>query len=168
MTHDELARLEAESIRRFVQRVADDGLLSGTVLDFGCGQQPYRPIVEAAGGMYHPFDRRHYGGNVSRKDVGEVLPTYEAIICTQVIQYVDAPSFIIETLFNALKSGGHLVLTYPTCWPELRDELWRFTKIGMERLLTEEGFVIQYHDERSAMEFTGFRLALGYGVVARA
>jgi hypothetical protein len=183
---------ERESIRTFVQSVADEGYLSGRVLDYGCGAQPYREIVEAVGGEYHGFDRKGYSGNVSGADVGEWEPwmddhDYDAILCTQVIQYVPLP-----VLTERLYEWGHardtigvdaiLILTYPTNWPEIEPEdLHRFTKVGMERLLTEAGFEIVRHEQRGVVfdpafpsgrnkriTATGEEFALGYGVVCRA
>ena len=67
------------------------------------------------------------------------------------------------------------MLTYPTNWPEVEPEdLQRFTKAGMERLLTEAGFEIVRH-ERSAEvaplvagHLHRKTFCAGYGVIARA
>ena len=74
--------------------------------------------------------------------------------------------------------NGYLVMTYPTNWPEVEPEdLHRFTKAGMERLLTEAGFTIVMHQRRASVFAGEFKnsppfdreeFALGYGVVAKA
>lgn len=187
-----LREIERESIRSFVQSAAADGYLSGRVLDYGCGQQPYRDIVEAAGGEYHGYDNVHWPANVSGKDVGE-HPTivmvregrFSAVLMTQVIQYIP-----MEDLMGGMTQGGYhhfwtpikdwsdvLVMTYPTNWPEVEPEdLHRFTKAGMERLLSESGFEIIRHEPRAWFDPWGGTvttshippdaLALGYGVIA--
>lgn len=197
---------ERATIRAFVQKAADEGYLSGRVLDYGCGKQPYRDIVEAAGGEYVPYDREDFPANVSQENVGEYARprttygwiddpwagfgarSYQAgepwsILCTQVIQYVPDPKELVDEGFHtALYQGGTLVLTYPTNWPEVESEdLHRFTKAGMERLLTEVGFEIVLHEKRGAIwdgafevapqkriRATGEEFVLGYGCVARA
>lgn len=184
---DSLREAEAYTIRSFVQRAADGGYLSGRVLDYGCGKQPYRDIVEAAGGTYYGHDFPSYPASV----VSEIVldspenwfeEEWDAILCTQVLQYIpiwedlghDGETAPLTTdlycMWSALKPrGGHLVLTYPTNWPEVEPEdLHRFTKAGMERLLTEAGFTIVRHEWRHGFHYEGVSFAAGYGVIASA
>ena len=203
-----LREAERNSIVQFVGQAAMDGYLSGRVLDYGCGKQPYREIVEAAGGEYHGFDRVKFPASVAEWTMGSAMCSLttsgDAILCTQVVQYLplagavqfdDRPSPTrTEPLEDTLRSfwlqtkgqNGHLVMTYPTNWPEVEPEdLHRFTKAGMERLLTEAGFEIVRHERRAAVlcglaetppniegttigRLEADRFALGYGVVARA
>lgn len=173
-----LRDLERESIRAFVQSAADDGYLAGRVLDYGCGKQPYRDLVEAAGGTYIPYDDPKHPGSVVDRYVGDWQQTdpVDAILCTQVLQYVPRPYGLLAALHEFQAA---LVLTYPTNWPEVEPEdLHRFTKAGMERLLTEAGFSIVRHERRAVVKmanvdaggWTTFSdaFALGYGVIARA
>ena len=197
----DLRTLERDSIRAFVQKAADEGYLSGRVLDWGCGKQPYRDIVEAAGGEYVGFDRAAFPGNVSGEDMFmEDLGNYQkwdTILCNQVVQYVPIGTGIRDGLQGMLdwicsllqwydmaqdpprtiQKRGHLVMTYPTNWPEVEPEdLHRFTKAGMERLLVDAGFTVVTHERRAEVyaRRAGIResqddvLALGYGCVARA
>lgn len=168
-----LRELERESIRAFVQSAADEGYLSGRVLDYGCGKQPYRDIVEAAGGEYEGFDSPTLPANVSgREHKIDWDSSWDAILCTQVLQYVvDYLSLVNGWPYWFGEGGGYLVLTYPTNWPEVEPEdLHRFTRAGMERLLTEAGFGIVRHEPRAVAAVTvdGENLYAGYGVVARA
>lgn len=183
---------EAVSIRDFVMMAAEGGYLSGRVLDYGCGKQPYRDIVEVVGGEYVGYDHASFPAHVGDVSVG-TDPLYEAddpfdtILCTQVVQYVPiyrdegvTPDNSLRALLDhwqfALRKGeygtepgGYLVLTYPTNWPEVEPEdLHRFTKAGMERLLTEAGFTIIRHDFRHGFQHEGVSFACGYGVIARA
>jgi hypothetical protein len=182
-----LHELERESIRAFVRSAADEGYLSGRVLDYGCGKQPYRPIVEAAAGEYIGFDSASFPGSVVSEEIGpeedRVLypfEEYDAILCTQVVQYLPLARnsgythhwpLILWEWKASLAIDGLLVMTYPTNWPEVEPEdLHRFTKAGMARLLTEAGFTIVRHEVRGYHDtkLSYASLALGYGVVARA
>lgn len=166
MTIHDLSRVENETITSFVQSCAEH--LTGRVLDFGCGKQPYRPIVEGAGGEYHGFDRVTFGGNVSGRNLGSIEGEYDAVLCTQVLAYVHEVGECLFDLKDSLRAGGRLILTYPAAWPVIRDELWHFTKLGMDALLTQAGFTVERHDLRHGIDFDGFSVPMGYGALARA
>jgi len=166
---------EIDSIRTFVLSAAAEGHLAGRVLDYGCGRQPYRDIIERHGGDYLGFDRADFPASTTQgadHGPGNVLAYgYDAILCTQVLQYVRDPRATLRDFHRALWRGhGTLVLTYPTTWPEVEEEdMWRFTKAGMERLLSEAEFSVLRHDRRGVLLPPGNeQLAIGYGVVARA
>lgn len=165
-----LRDLERASIRAFVESCSEQ--LSGRVLDFGCGTQPYRDVVEAAGGTYVPFDRRRYPGNVSGEDVGGygIADGWTAVLCTQMIQYAEN-TFALLAVFHQLLSarGGYLVLTGPTNWPEDEPEdLFRFTRTGIAALLRLTGFEVLRCESRAQIPGPdGVPLSLGFGVVAR-
>lgn len=174
-----LREAESRSIRDFVAHAAEGGYLSGRVLDFGSGQQPYRLLVEANGGEYLPFDRKCFPANLSGEDVGMdayggALGNLDAILCTQVLQYVPYPRDILWHWRSALRDPlghpkGHIVVTYPTNWPEVETEdLHRFTKAGMERMLSDTGFTVVEHVWRHGVEVGGVSYACGYGVIASA
>ena len=173
MTIHELSEIEGRTIREFVQRAADDGQLAGAVLDYGCGKQPYREIVESVG-SYHPWDRVQFGGSVCGRNIGTTLTSegveggWDAILSTQVIQYVHRPEDWLSDIAAMLRPGGYLILTYPGAWPVLRDHLWSFTQAGMEHLLDDAGLTVVRHEIRAALPFDGFSIPTGYGVVARA
>ena len=146
--------IERASIRRFVHDCRDK--LLGRVLDFGAGDQPYRNLVD---GEYIPHE------------LGNSFPqpeSLDAILCTQVLQYVSSPQDVLWAFRTWLKPEGHLVLTYATNWDEVEpDDLWRFTKAGMEGLLRQARFEILHHERRAEINLGGFHVPLGYGVLAR-
>lgn len=176
-----LRALEHQSIRDFVLKAAKDGYLKGRVLDYGCGHAPYREIVEAYGCEWFGYDRvglpDNHVGDVGSHAAPEMLH-WDAVLCTQVIQYADNPEdFLRNYMHVALCErfaperlpAGYLVLTYPTNWPEAQEEdLYRFTKAGMERLLTDVGFTIIRHERRAWIRWDVDTFALGYGVICRA
>lgn len=157
MTKAEIRRIERSSIRSFL--TDHQQYLCGRVLDYGCGivgkcikEQPYRDLVS---GEYVPFD------------VGYAEPAgrFDAILCTQVLQYILEPAALLAE-FRARTQ--YLVVTYPTHWEEVEHtDLWRFTKAGMNSLLSRAGFDVLVHVSRWSLPFQDFSLAGGYGVVAR-
>ena len=169
--------LEIQSLHTFILDAARD-FLKGRVLDYGCGKQPYRCVVEHVGGVYFPYDRKEFSGNVSGEDVGVPGKTkqfdplniqqWDAILCTQIFNFVPYPATLFQKFHWALKPSGILVLTYTTSWEEAEaGDLWRFTRQGINFLLNNAGFEILIHTVRAAVELEDFRFPLGGGVVAR-
>lgn len=145
--------LERPSIRKFMEDNSE--YLTGNVLDFGCGDMPYRDLVK---GDYFTYEK------------GEMLPEkkFNCIMCNQVIQYVNDPDYLISTLDDLLEEKGYLIITYPTIWEEFEEiDYWRITKAGMEKLLIDNNFKIIKHDERWSIKYEDFKLSGGYGVVAQ-
>lgn len=160
--------LEHASIRAFVEECRDH--LTGDVLDYGCGQQPYRDVIP---GSYHGYDRQSFPANVSRDDVGDsdplkVYDRWDAILCNQVIQYVHRPLALLVAMRFALKPHGSLVFTGPTNWAEVEpQDLHRYTLTGVRQLVEDAGYLVERCDARAAMNVGGFQLSLGWGVLAR-
>lgn len=167
-----IREVERASIEAYVQACAIEGIFEGRVLDFGCGQQPYRHIVEQGGGEYFGFDRADFPANVSGADVGDdILITgrrwADAILCNQVAQYWPDPLTTLKGLRELLVDGGHLVMTYPTTWAEVEpQDLWRYTSAGMAHLLERADLHVVHHEARYWVDLSGFELVFGYGVVA--
>lgn len=165
--------LERDSIRGYLEGAARNGYVAGATLDYGCGRQPYRDVVENAGATYVGYDRDVYPGAVAPGRQGPDDPwaptgAWRTIICTQVVQYVVDVEELLWRFVDGLAAGGHLVITWPTCWDEVEPtDLHRFTRAGMLRMLTEVGFALEHCERRAEIELGGFRFPLGYGAVAR-
>lgn len=166
---------ERAGIETFIRSCAAEHFAGKRVLDYGSGRQPYRAIVEEAGGEYTPYDAPSYPGSVAERDTtGETFGrTYDTILCTQVLQFVERPRlFLIELRGRFLRPTEGpvaLVMTYTTHWPEIEPgDLYRYTARGMERMLTDAGFDIARHEPRHVLATTpdGEQLRSGYGVVA--
>lgn len=163
--------LERQSIRGFLQAVADKRVFhEHDVLDYGCGQQPYREIIVMGGGRYHGYDLTVFPASTVEEDVeepGMFRRRWTVIVCTQVVQYVpDVPSFI-RILYGLLEKGGALVITWPTNWPEVEQEdLHRFTLAGMCSLLYASKFREVQGGPRAFVETQGGTFYLGHGAIA--
>ena len=152
--NESIRALERASIRAFMKKHRQ--YLKGRVLDFGAGKQPYRDLVE---GEYVPHEQ------------GEPIPGthFDAVMCNQVMQYLDDPAKYLSAFAVLTAPGGHLVMRYPTCWAEVEEsDLWRFTKAGMTKLLKDAGFRVLVHERGAEIDLNGFKFPLGYGVVAQA
>lgn len=182
-TSASIRELEGASIRAFVESCSEH--FTGRVLDLGCGKQPYRDVVEAAGGSWAGYDDPSFPGSVLKGDDYWAWPgllrgddpvkkragkaMHDTVLCTQVVQYVSDPASFFAYIRSGLDEGGALVLTFAMNWDWIEaDDKWRFTPSGMASLLAEASFTVERSEERAAVELGGFRFPLGYGVVARA
>lgn len=159
----EIRDAERESIREFVAQRS--GALIGRVLDYGCGDQKYRALVQ---GEYVPWDREPLEGGGFKYP--RIDGRFDAILCTQVLQFIPHPLDLLARFRGLLNPGGYLLMTYPTCWDEVEGhDLFRFTRSGMSTLLKAAGFEEVVHEKRAQVYFTegSFAFPLGYGVLAR-
>lgn len=152
-SRDPIRQIERASIRAFMEK--HRSYLKGRVMDFGAGQQPYKDLVD---GEYVPYEK------------DEPLPGgyFDAVMCNQVLQYVVDPLHALQWgIRAALRVGGALLLTYPTNWDEVEQtDLWRFTEVGMARMLQNAGFTVVAQERRAEVAIGNFKFPLGYGVVA--
>jgi SAM-dependent methyltransferase len=109
------------------------GLESGSrILDAGAGEQQYRKYCENL--IYISQDFCEYTGtgdgrglqpaewNVSKIDIvsdivniPEENESFDAVLCTEVIEHIKNPVSALTEFFRLLKPGGVLILTAPFC-----------------------------------------------------
>jgi SAM-dependent methyltransferase len=125
--------------------------LRGTLVDVGCGAQPYRsllhPTVEYIGidiaeaeeqFGYRNADTRYFSGETWPVDDGSA----DTILATELLEHVVDPSVFMREAHRCLKPGGKLVLTVPFAarWHFIPHDYWRFTPSSLALLLAGNGF----------------------------
>jgi SAM-dependent methyltransferase len=145
-----LVDLQTASIWRDLSRLLPSA--SGTVLDVGCGAQPFRSLF--------PADVRYIGiDSVEAKDkFGYEIPgtlyfegpdwpvgdgSIDFVLCTEVFEHVaDSRAFLAE-MFRCLAPNGRVALTVPFSarWHYIPYDYWRFTPTSLHNLFSETGFV---------------------------
>lgn len=123
----------------------------GVLLDYGCGGQPYRGILE-------PGISRYIGADVAAAagvelDIelqpGTAVPLPDAsvdtILSTQTLEHVYDFEFYLRDCYRLLTPLGKLIITVPMEWRhhEVPHDYWRFTRFGLSRKLEEIGFTIE-------------------------
>ena len=97
------------------------GSASGTLVDVGAGDMPYRHLV-APGCSYKPIDAAHSGEfGYTNADVtpfdGTNIPfetgSVDHVLCTEVIEHLPDPSPLVGEVHRVLRPGGTALVTVP-------------------------------------------------------
>jgi SAM-dependent methyltransferase len=123
----------------------------GTLLDVGCGAQPYRALVPKDAAYvgidtgdaldvfgYHTPDTTYYDGPRWPVDDGSV----DVVLATETLEHVKEPDRFLDEAYRCLRGGGRLILTVPFAarWHFIPADYWRFTPSGLLHLLGRAGF----------------------------
>lgn len=139
---------ENRSIARFVRRTAAALPEHAHLLDAGAGNRPYARYFQHC--RYESCD---YPTNVLGSrfhdfhcDLSQTIPqpdgTYDAIICTQVLEHLSNPLQALREFYRVLKFEGTLYLTCPQGDPlhEEPHHYFNFIRYGLDLLLQQAGF----------------------------
>ena len=120
--------------------------LHGNVLDVGCGNKPYMELFS-----FNKYTGIDVGSNRGGADiiyVGETFPvdseSYDAVICTEVLEHVFNPDKFLSEINRVLKHHGTLLLTVPFLWSEHEQphDYARYSSFGVKFLVEKHGFTI--------------------------
>jgi len=121
----------------------------GELIDIGSGNMPYRGAIEPHITRYDSLDLYPRPGGVSI--VGDVQKmdmvndnSYDSAICLEVLEHVPQPNEAIREIHRILRPGGVLILSAPHL-SRIHDsphDYYRFTRFGLQYLLTSAGFDI--------------------------
>jgi SAM-dependent methyltransferase len=141
-------------LRLLLDRMTDiarsDLLMGGEqLLDFGCGNKPYRDLFSA---KY----KHHIGADLDGNPIAEVIvtagqltrvpdATFDGVLSSQVLEHVADPRLYLSEAHRVLKPGGSLIISTHGIWPYHPDptDYWRWTKEGLIRAIADVGFEIQ-------------------------
>ena len=96
--------------------------LTGKVLDIGCGQSPYRFLLNPSTTQYHGIDiadaeKFDYSNQeitpFNGKDIPFESESFDAIICTEVLEHVFHHAHLVTEMHRVLKHGGTGLITIP-------------------------------------------------------
>ncbi|MDP8257063.1 MAG: class I SAM-dependent methyltransferase [Candidatus Alcyoniella australis] len=125
-------------------------LSRGACLDVGAGLSPYRVLIERNGADYTSLDLPDGPGAPDISADLQHMPeaadeSYDLALCANVLEHVPDPSAALAELHRVLKPGGDLLLSAPhlSRLHEVPHDYWRFTRFGLEHLLSATGFEIR-------------------------
>lgn len=133
------------AIQRFASSISEDS----KVLDVGCGIKPYRDLFKTS--SYTGIDIQGGGHDDTQKAADEFydgvhIPfpeqSFDAIICTQVLEHAEDPEELIKECGRVLAKNGALFISMPFMYPEHESpyDFRRFTRFEHQALLEKNGF----------------------------
>ena len=138
--------LQAASIWRDLDRELPS--VTGTVVDVGCGAQPYRgflgPEVRYIG-IDTTYAKARFGYELPDTLYleGDTWPleddSADVVLATETLEHVLNPCRFIAEARRCLRSGGRLVVTVPFAarWHYVPYDYWRFTPSSLNMLLVD-------------------------------
>lgn len=120
------------------------GYLQGRVLDLGCGNQPYRPLLTNVA-TYVPYDIDAQGSKPDVVGTAQLLPfadaSFDGVLSTQVLEHVREPWTMAAEIARVLRPGGTVVLSAPQAWRlhEQPHDYFRYTIYGLSALCERVG-----------------------------
>jgi SAM-dependent methyltransferase len=112
------------------------------ILDVGCGDMPYYPrfagvAIDYVGSDVEPGPRVTYVCPAESLAVEDA--TFDLVLCTQVLEHVDAPGAALREIARVLKPGGHAFVSTHGVWPfhPYPADRWRWTQQGIEAMIDD-------------------------------
>lgn len=121
---------------------------NGNLLDLGCGESPYRFLVNEKSNTYFGIDIAdaakfdYYRKDVTRFD-GKTIPFednyFDNIICTEVLEHVEDYQTLIDEVYRVLKPGGSAVFTIPWSarYHYIPYDYYRFTPSSLQKIFSK-------------------------------
>jgi SAM-dependent methyltransferase len=124
---------------------------SGTLLDVGCGAQPYRSLLPAhtryiAIDISHAADHFGYETPGTRYFSGDRWPvedeSVDFVLCSEVMEHVLDPRLFLSEAYRCLKPQGKMLITVPFAarWHFVPFDYWRYTPAALKHLLAQAQF----------------------------
>lgn len=126
-------------------------LISGTVLDVGCGRKPYADIIRPSCDQYIGLDHPESVHGLQDVDVvGDAMAVpfrdgaVDWLVSFQVMEHLPEPLQFLKELRRVLKPGGGVFLTTPFMWGEHEEprDYYRFTRHGLRYIAEKAGFEV--------------------------
>lgn len=127
-------------------------LLSGKLLDVGCGTMPYKELilksskVEEYVGMdiENPIYQKEKKPDVfwDGKQIPFEAETFQSAILIEVLEHIPDPQQTLSEIGRVLDNEGVLLLTVPFLWPlhDAPNDEFRYTPYSLERMMKKAGF----------------------------
>jgi SAM-dependent methyltransferase len=136
-------------VNRFVEKVAKNLPAGASILDAGAGECvyksffahcDYKSIDLAVGESRWNYDNLDYVGPLHEMPIED--DTFDAVLCTQVLEHLEWPRESVKEMRRVLKPGGKIYLTVPMAHNEhqVPYDFFRFTSYGVQSICRHAGF----------------------------
>lgn len=125
---------------------------SGVLLDVGCGEMPYKPLVLNQVGIsrYLGLDIENPAYQAKQKpDIfwdGSHIPlpddSVDCAIATELFEHLPNLAATLQEIRRVMKPGGRLFFTVPFLWPlhDMPQDEYRYTPFSLQRILLHSGY----------------------------
>jgi SAM-dependent methyltransferase len=138
--------------RRLLEAITDMApRLKGKLLDFGCGQKPYRSLFtvdEYIGLDFENPGHSHLNESIDVFYDGNTIPfgenSFDSVFSSEVFEHVFNLPQILPEINRVLKPGGQLLFTCPFafCEHEQPNDFARYTSFAVKDMMVKNGFEI--------------------------
>ncbi|MBU1566185.1 MAG: class I SAM-dependent methyltransferase [Proteobacteria bacterium] len=130
-------------------------VLQGTVLDVGCGDQPYRELMSGVDSYIAmdwnvresllPDQLRNCFVRGSALELPFMSESFDAVLASQLLEHMGEPQRLMLEIWRVLKKGGKGILTFPLVNPvhEAPYDFTRFTEYGILHLIEKANFSLE-------------------------
>lgn len=136
-------------ITHFVEKVAQSLPVGSSLLDAGAGEGvykkyfahcDYKAIDLAVGESRWNYSNLDYVGPLHKMPIEN--DTFDAVLCTQVLEHLEWPRESVKEMHRVLKPGGRLYMTVPMTHPEhqIPYDFFRYTSYGLKSICEHAGF----------------------------
>lgn len=147
--YKKISRAERLEIMKLVELASRQVKPCDVILDAGSGKQQYKEYFSHA--KYESADIIQLPGSehdfiCSLDNIPKPDNTYNAVLCTQVLEHVEFPQNVINEFYRVLKPEGMLFLSAPQ-GREVHGEpyhFFNFTEYGLASLFKQAGFEINF------------------------
>lgn len=125
--------------------------IEGTLVDVGCGAQPYRQLLPSAVryiGLDSAEAAREFGYSLPDTHYfdGPQWPvepgSANCVLCTETLEHVLDPTAFLNEARRCMAARGVIIITVPFAarWHFIPYDYWRYTPSGLDHLLRQSGF----------------------------
>lgn len=148
-TRSKLQDLGRWYVNGFVEATAAQLPSGSLVLDAGAGECVYKHLFAhcqykaidlAVGDHAWNYGNLDYVAPLHDMPVGDC--SFDAVLCTQVLEHLEWPRESVQEMFRVLKPGGRLFLTAPMAQGEhqIPYDFFRYTSYGLRAICRHAGF----------------------------
>jgi predicted SAM-dependent methyltransferase len=141
--------------------------LSGTFIDLGCGEAPYRHVITPLVEEYITMDFDSRGPELDYTcDIQDMSPIPSNLVnsagCFDVLEHVPDTAKACREMYRIIRPGGYLIVTTPFLarLHEIPHDYFRFTEYGLRSVFEKHGFTtIIVMPFGGPMSFVGHQLS---------
>lgn len=147
-------------------------LISGDILDFGCGSKPYENLFKNAktylGCDIKISGHSHKDSKIGQFYDGKDLPfensSFDAVVSFEVFEHIfNLPEILLE-INRVIKPNGYLLVTVPFAWGEheIPFDFARYTSFGITHVLSNTGFEVVEIKKTTTYVLAVFQMLIAY------